>query len=319
MRYYVAPLEGITTWLYRQTHCRLFGGADRYYTPFFSPAAEHLLTARELRDLTPEHNTGAVVIPQVMTRRAEDFLWAAEELAAMGYREVNFNLGCPSGTVTAKGKGAGFLAHPAELDAFFDRVFAGVPAGMAVSVKTRLGVREPEEFAALLEIYNRYPIAELTIHPRVQKDFYKLPVRMEAFAAALEKSRSPVCYNGDLRSCGDVAAFAARFPGVEAVMLGRGVIADPALLRKLRGGPPAGREELRTFTDTLYRGYQTAYGSAGPAAQRMKELWFYLIECFDGGEKYAKKMRRLSSPREYEALAEGILRELPLRGMQPAD
>lgn len=308
MRYYVAPMEGITTWLFRGLHHRLFGGADRYYMPFFSPAAEHRMTARELRDLSPEHNEGVPAVPQVMTRKAEDFLWAAGELAAMGYREINLNLGCPSGTVAAKGKGAGFLARPEELDAFLDRVFTAAP-DIRISVKTRLGIRQPEEFQRLLEIYNRYPLAELTIHPRVQKDFYKYPVRREAFAAALEHSRNPVCYNGDLMTAEDCAAFARRFPSVEAVMLGRGVIADPALLRKLSHGGPAGREELRTFTDALYQGYRHSYGD-GPAAQRMKELWFYLLGLFADADRYAKKMRRLSSPREYEALAAGIFRDL---------
>ena len=196
MRRYMAPMEGITTWLFRGEHHRMFGGADRYYMPFFSPTAEHLITARERRDLDPAHNEGVVAVPQIMTRRAEDFLWAAGELAALGYREVNLNLGCPSGTVAAKGKGAGFLAHPEELDAFFDRVFSGA-SPVRISVKTRLGVREPEEFGRLLEVYNRYPIAELIVHARVQRDFYRLPVRTEAFASALEGSRIPVCCNGD--------------------------------------------------------------------------------------------------------------------------
>ena len=218
--------------------------------------------------------------------------------------------------MAAKGKGAGFLAHPEELDAFFSRVFSEAPP-IRISVKTRLGIREPEEFERLLEIYNRYPITELTIHPRVQKDFYKLPVRTESFAAALGKCRNPVCYNGDLAAAADCAAFSARFPSVEAMMLGRGMIADPALLRKLRGGPPASREEIAAFTDALYEGYRQAYGSAGPAAQRMKELWFYLLRLFADSEKYAGRMRRLSSPREYESLAERIFRDLTLLDAVP--
>jgi len=318
VRCYVAPMEGITTWLFRDLHHRMFGGADRYYMPFFSPVTEHLITARDWRDLAPEHNEGVAVAPQVMTRRAEDFLWAVEQLVGLGYGEINLNLGCPSGTVAAKGKGAGFLAHPEELDAFLDRVFSAGPEAR-ITVKTRLGIREPEEFERLLEIYNRYPIAELTIHPRVQKDFYKYPVRTEAFAEALGKSCNPVCYNGDLMTAEDCAAFAERFPGVEAVMIGRGVIADPALLRKLRGGAPACREELAAFTDALYRGYREAYGSDGPAAQRMKELWFYLLRLFADSGQYAKRMRRLSGPREYESLAEGIFRDLTLLEAVPKE
>ena len=170
LRYAAAPLEGITTFICRNAHHQLFGGADRYFLPFFSPAAEHILTNRELRDLDPSNNTAPNLVPQVMTCRAEDFLWAAEQVRAMGYQEINLNLGCPSGTVAAKGKGSGFLGRPEELDRFLDEVFSRVK--MPVSVKTRLGIREPEEFHQILEIFNRYPISDLTIHPRVQKEFY---------------------------------------------------------------------------------------------------------------------------------------------------
>ena len=310
-RYAVAPLEGITTFVFRNAHHRMFGGADRYFMPFFSPAAEHLLTARERRDLDPAHNQAPGLVPQVMTRRAEDFLWAAEQVRDMGYTEVNLNLGCPSGTVAAKGKGSGFLARPEELDRFFEEVFA--KAELPVSVKTRLGIRDPEEFWPLLEIFNRYPIAELTIHPRVQKEFYRGEVHRDIFAQALKKSRNPVCYNGDLVTVEDCDALESAFPQLDSVMIGRGVAADPALLRKRRGGPAATREELQAFTRELYEGYCRAYGQAGPAAQRMKELWFYLIHLFEGGEKQAKAMRRLKFPREYEQLEAEIFQQLPLR------
>ncbi|MET0015918.1 tRNA-dihydrouridine synthase [Oscillibacter sp.] len=310
LRVETAPLEGITTWLFRRTHFSMFGGVDRYFTPFFSPVSEHILTAKDLRDLSPENNRGIPTVPQVMTKRAEDFLWAAEQARDLGFEEVNLNLGCPSGTVTAKGKGAGFLLRPDELDAFFDVVFSKVC--LPVSVKTRIGFHDVEEFGRLLEIFNCYPIRELIVHPRLRGEFYKGPVHLDAFAAALESSRAPVTYNGDLVTLEDLTAFSERFPAVNTVMIGRGVIADPALLRKLRGGAAATREELQTYTQTLYQGYRAAYGYAGTAAQRMKELWFYLINLFDDGEKYAKKMRRVGNAAEYEHLEAGIFRDLNL-------
>ena len=310
-RYDFAPLDGITKVVFRQVYHRLFGGADRYFIPFFSPTDQHILTKRDQRELDPAANAGLPVVPQVMTRRAPDFLWAAEVVADMGYTEVNLNLGCPSGTVTAKGKGSGFLARPEELERFFDEVFASVK--LPVSVKTRLGVKEPEEFERLLEIYNRYPIACLTIHPRIQKQFYKGTVHRDWFAWAAERSRNPLCYNGDLVTVEDCGAFAADFPAVDAVMIGRGAIADPALLRKLHGGAPATRQEIQDFTRTLYQSYQDFYGQVGPAAQRMKEVWFFLIHLFEGGERHHKKMRRLRTPAEYEAVEAAIFRELPLR------
>ena len=316
-RYDFAPLDGITKGVFRRVWAAHFGGADRYFIPFFSPTDQHILTDRDRREIDPANNGGLPLVPQVMTCRAKDFLWAAEVVADMGYTEVNLNLGCPSGTVTAKGKGAGFLAKPEELDRFFDQVFSKVR--MPVSVKTRLGIQEPEEFARLLEIYNRYPIACLTIHARVQKEKYRGPVHLDAFAQALAESRNPVCYNGDLRTAAEVEALSQRFPSVEAVMIGRGAVADPALLRKLRGGPAATKEELQAFTQDLYRAYQAFYGQVGTAAQRMREVWFYLIHLFENADRLNKKLRRFKNPGEYESVEAAIFRDLSLRDHSEGD
>ncbi len=316
-RYDFAPLDGITKVVFRRVWAAHFGGADRYFIPFFSPTDQHILTDRDRREIDPANNGGLPLVPQVMTCRAKDFLWAAEVVADMGYTEVNLNLGCPSGTVTAKGKGAGFLAKPEELDRFFDQVFSKVR--MPVSVKTRLGIQEPEEFARLLEIYNRYPIACLTIHARVQKEKYRGPVHLDAFAQALAESRNPVCYNGDLRTAAEVEALSQRFPSVEAVMIGRGAVADPALLRKLRGGPAATKEELQAFTQDLYRAYQAFYGQVGTAAQRMREVWFYLIHLFENADRLNKKLRRFKNPGEYESVEAAIFRDLSLRDHSEGD
>jgi len=230
----------------------------------------------------------------------------------MGYNEVNLNLGCPSGTVTAKGKGSGFLARLEELDRFFDEVFSRVD--VAVSVKTRLGVRDPEEFAQILEIYNRYPIACVTIHARVQKEKYRGEVHLEEFEQALAGSKNPVCYNGDLNTVAAVRGIETRCPTAEAVMIGRGAVADPALFRKLKGGPAATKEELQSFMQDLYRSYQEAYnGQAATAAQRMREVWFYLIHMFEDAEKLNKKLRRFRNPAEYETLEAAIFDQLELR------
>ena len=245
MKIAFAPMEGLTGALYRQAHCRWFGGVDRYFIPFITPTQDHRFTKRELREILPEHNGGLTAVPQLLVRRAEDFLWAAGELAAMGYPEINLNLGCPSGTVVAKGKGSGFLGLPEELERFLDTVFDAAPC--AVSIKTRLGLREPEEFGPLLALFQRYPLAELIVHPRVQKDMYKNTPRRAYFARALADSPFPVCYNGDLYTVPALEAFQAEFPAAERIMLGRGLAGDPALARKAEGGPAAGREELRAF------------------------------------------------------------------------
>ncbi|WP_186566243.1 tRNA dihydrouridine synthase [Lawsonibacter celer] len=311
MRWDCAPMEGITGAQFRRVHSRCFGGVGRYYAPFLSPTRDHVFTRRELREILPEQNGGTDTVPQLLTKNPEDFLWAAGELAAMGYREVNLNLGCPSGTVTAKGKGAGMLADPAGLERFLDRIFAAPP--LAVSVKTRLGMRDPEEFGPLLELFCRYPIRELILHPRVREDFYRRPARREAFAAALPRCTLPVCYNGDLFTAGQCAAFQAEYPGVAGAMLGRGLIGDPALARKASGGPPAGRSELEDFLEQLFDEYARDYGSAHAAMMRMKELWSYLLGLFDGAERPGKALRRARDPAEYRTQAAAILRSAGLR------
>lgn len=306
----LAPLDGLTKAVYRVVWMRRFGGVDRCFIPFFSPTPQHILTHRDQRELDPANNGGLTLVPQIMTRRAEDFLWAAEKAGELGYHEVNLNLGCPSGTVTAKGKGSGFLADPDELDRFFAEVFSRVQ--QPVSVKTRLGIRDTAEFPRLMEVFNRYPICCLTIHPRLREEHYKGRVHLDAFAAALETSPLPLCYNGDLVTVEDVQAIEERFPTVEALMLGRGAIADPALPRKLRGGHAATREELRAFTEELYASYQDFYGQVEPSAQRMKEVWFYLIHLFQGGEKLSRQLRRSRTPGDYERIEMEIFSTLPL-------
>lgn len=306
-----APLDGITRAVYRRVWLERFGGADRCFIPFLSPTPQHIITPRDLRELGAEDAGKLPLVPQIMSCRAEDFLWATEVLGDMGFREVNLNLGCPSGTVTAKGKGSGFLRDPVGLDHFFEEVFSHVR--LPVSVKTRLGYERPEEFPGLLEIFNRYPIACLTIHARVRPEKYKGPLHMDVFADALAHSRNPVCFNGDLQTVRAVESFAEQYPEAGAVMIGRGAVADPALFRKLRGGPPASREELRGFTQELYRRYQEHFGQVGTAAQRMREVWFYLIHLFEGAEGLNRQMRRFRTPGEYEAAEARIFAELPLR------
>lgn len=310
MQYYFAPMEGVTSAVYRRTHHEYFPGIDKYFMPFITPTAQPRLTPRQKRDVAPEANAGVPAVPQLLTRNAADFIWAADTLAGLGYGEVNLNLGCPSGTVTAKGKGAGFLADPDALDRFFDAVFSACT--VKISVKTRLGVHDPAEFDRILEVYGRYPIAELTIHPRVRQDFYKGRVREDCFAAALPRYAMPVCYNGDVVSERDAQAVAGRYPAVGAVMLGRGLIADPSLVTRLRGGPRADKRTLEAFHNALYERFSESFGDRRIAMLRMKEIWFYHLNLFADSERHGKQLRKARSPQEFEAAAAAVFRDLDL-------
>lgn len=312
MIYTFAPMEGATTYCYRRAHHRYFSGVDKYYVPFISPTQDHLFTKRELRELLPEQNEGIPTVPQLLTKRAEDFIWAAGELEKMGYPEVNLNAGCPSSTVVTKGKGSGMLKDPAALNTFLDQVFsAGL--NLNISVKTRLGLEDDEEFWDILEVYNRYPISQLTIHPRVKKDLYKGRARREVFAQAMERSKNPLCYNGDLVTAEQCLALEREMPGVEAVMLGRGLLADPALARKAAGGAGADKHAIGGFLDEVYSTYRRDFGSDRNAMLRMKEVWFYLIRLFEDSASYGKKLKKVADPRVYETLVADVLRDLELK------
>ena len=305
MRYYFAPMEGITDAPYRKVHHSFFPGLDAYYMPFISPTMHRTLTNRESRDLPMADSVKFRAVPQILTKVPEDFLWAADQCAQRGYDEVNLNVGCPSGTVVSKGKGSGMLADPKKLDEFLDQIFENAP--LPISVKTRLGIAEAEEFPAILEVFNRYPVKELTIHPRVRKQFYKGGVDMKMFRYALENSKNPLCYNGNLRTLSEVRAFEAEFPQVEAVMIGRGLVGNPAMFL-----PDTDATTIRAFHDTLLETYIETFGSARNAIFRLKENWHCMIYLFEGNEKLWKKLRKTTDIAEYRAITAEIFGTLPM-------
>lgn len=330
MKYYLAPMEGLTGYVYRNAHHSCYPAMDQYFTPFLSPKANSGLSARERNDILPEHNEGIQVIPQILTNRSEDFLRTARELRGYGYRELNLNLGCPSGTVVSKHKGAGFLELPDALDRFLEEVFDGMEQmGMELSIKTRLGMADPEEFHRLLEIYGKYPVKELILHPRVRTDYYKNTPDWPAFARARERAAFPVCYNGDLFTVDGVQKLEKEFPDLDCVMLGRGIIANPALAEQIEASrspsgeiqpsalsfdPRAEKERLREFHQLLLEGYEQVMSGDRNVLFKMKEIWSCMIQIFDGGEPYIKKIKKSQKIGDYQAavsnlLANGDIRE----------
>ena len=307
MKYYFAPMEGLTDSVFRRLHHTYFPSVDRYYMPFISPTQHRTLTNREARELPMADSVPFTAIPQILTKVAEDFVWAAEQCAQRGYREVNLNLGCPSGPVVSKGKGSGMLADPDNLDRFLDAVFSASP--IPVSVKSRLGVTDPQEFPKLLEIYNRYPILELTLHPRVRKAFYSGSVDMEMFAYCAENSKNPLCYNGDICSLEDISRIESQFPQVRSVMIGRGLIGDPGMLTP--GGTTA--EALEGMFDAMLDEYMVLFGGSRNAMFRLKEHWGMLINRFEDSEKLGKRLRKTTDLEEYKAITREVFHTLKLK------
>lgn len=306
MHYYFAPLEGLTDSIYRRLHHAYFPGVNRYYMPFLSPTIHRSLTHKEDRELPIADSVPFVAIPQILTKVPEDFLWAAQVCRDRGYEEVNLNIGCPSGTVVAKGKGSGMLRNVSELDGFLDAIFAG--SVLPISVKTRLGMEHPEEFPAILEVLNRYPIRELTIHPRVRKQFYSGDVSLDWFAYAVTHSKNPLCYNGDILSLSQAEELSRKFPQVEAMMIGRGLVADPGMLS---GGTE--KDMLEAFMNELLEVYTAEFGGSRNAMFRLKENWGFLHSRFEGSEKLWKRLRKTTDPLEFKAITAEMFRTLPLK------
>lgn len=317
MKYYFAPMEGITGYIYRNTFHQYFGHMDEYYTPFVTPTQTRSLTSRELKDTLPANNKDLRVIPQILTNKPDDFLWAAEKMQEFGYDEVNLNLGCPSRTVVSKKRGSGFLSETKDLDVFLYQISKRMERmGMKLSIKTRIGKDSPEEFEELLRIYNQYPLSKLIIHPRIQTDYYKNRPKLEVFQMAVEQSRHSICYNGDLFSVEDVKTFCSRFPQVEHLMLGRGLLCNPAMIQMAEGKTEKlEKERFHAFHNALLEQYRSALSGDRNALFKMKELWFYMGDAFVDGKKYIKKIRKAEKMKDYDAAVSAVFRDCEIAEM----
>lgn len=301
----LAPMEGNTGHVFRRVHAEHFGAFDRYYTPFMPPPrVGHDFAGRANREFDPQNNRGLVVVPQLMSKNADEFVWAAQLLADRGYTEVNLNLGCPSGTVVSKGKGSGFLRHLDELEVFLSDICARSP--LPVSVKTRLGLVDDAEYQQVLELYCRMPLAELIVHPRVQKDGYEGTPRRELYGETLRCVPFPVAYNGDVFTPGDFESLMREYPETRHVMLGRGVLANPALPRMLNGGTALTADELHAFHDALFAAYEQDIGNN--AVYRMKEWWSYAKNSFASPEAVHRAVRKARRLEDYHAAVDKIFR-----------
>ena len=275
MTIYFAPMEGITDGILRQTHRRIFGGVDVYCLPFHKLTQSLSLLTREIRDISPEENEGLNVLPQALTRDPEQLSAWLYFVSECGYSCADLNIGCPSPTVTGRGRGSAMLRDPEFLRSFFDHVFSNT-LPVSLSVKTRIGYESADEWPVILAVLAAYPFAHVTIHARTTREQYSGTVHTEAFELALQKGLPhPVC-NGDLRTVEDVAELTRRCPGAESVMIGRGLLADPSLARRLRGGKQAGKDELTAWYSSLYEGWKDRFDAA-IALGRIKKLMEFPI------------------------------------------
>ena len=304
MEMFFAPMEGVTGYIYRQVHRSLFPGADEYWAPFIAPDSAGNFKAGSMREVLPENNEGLRLVPQVLANKPEAFLTVAKELRAMGYEEVDLNAGCPSGTVFAKHKGAGMLTDVPALDVFLEEIFSKCP--MKISVKTRLGAEREEEFARLTEVYKKYPFSRFVVHTRCRSGMYKSPTSPEAFAPALESFGKRACYNGNITDPESYQKLLSLYPALNSVMLGRGAVTNPALFRRLKGGSPLEKEELKEFHDLLVEKTLASGLCETYTVGRMKELWFYMSEMFESPEKPLKAINKARRLGDYTAAVNSL-------------
>jgi len=296
MPVYFAPMEGVTDAIFRRVHHRCFSGVQKYFMPFISPSHSLTFSKRERFDMDPRQNAGVPVVPQILTNNADYFQAMALMLRDMGYTEINLNLGCPSGTVTAKGKGSGLLRTPDQLKALLDGIFAH-PV-LPISIKTRIGYESPAEWPGVLALYRQYPVHELIVHPRSRQEFYSGAPHREL----LGELNMPYVYNGDLFTAADCRAFLAGHPGAAGVMLGRGLTANPALAQELTGGPKLTVDSLRSFHDDLYTEY-LRYWPESAVVGRMHLIMKYFCGCFENSSRVQRMLRKSVTVQEYEQAA----------------
>ena len=302
MKYYIAPLEGVTGHVFRTTHHKYFPFGDKYYMPFIAPTKHHEFSTKERLELSPENNKGVVSIPQILTKSSGDFIWAMNEMIQLGYKEINLNVGCPSPTVVCKGKGSGLLKDLEHFERFLDEIFNA--NSQVISIKTRIGIENVDEFYKIIELYNQYPIKELTIHPRLQQDFYNKKIKMDTFTEALPLCKSPVCYNGDILRKEDVVHLEKTFPQLNAVMMGRGIMKNPALISNIYGKDNLDKKILKDFHDELFYKYTILFQSQNNAMMRMKQLWGDMIFLFETPNKLIKKINKCKDGKKYMPIIE---------------
>ncbi len=313
MKFYMAPLEELTGFVYRNAYHDFFHPMDKYFAPFI--AAKHnegrQFCKKERKDILPEHNKNLYLVPQILTNSSEHFLRTAKAIGEFGYEEVNLNLGCPSKQVVNRGRGSGFLSKREELYRFLDEIFSGTD--MKISIKTRIGHYDPEEIGPLMDIYNEFPLEELIIHPRVQREYYSGTPHKEAFSTAYEKANQPLSYNGDIFRKEDFEKLLREFPNLDSVMFGRGVLVNPGLVGSICGEEAPSIEKWKSFLERVCQDYLELYQDSKRALHKMKELWCYVRFSFFEYDIWNEKMKYVQTLEDYQRMVEDFLGNYPAK------
>ena len=310
----LGPFQGITDAPFRNVFKRHFGGIDKFYTPFFTGIhkEEH---AKNLQgeEIDPKFNDVETLTPQILSTDAEEILRFAKQCKQLGYKEINLNMGCPFPRVANKKRGCGLLPYPDMVEAMFERIFEEIDIDF--SVKCRLGYFSPDEIEAIIPIFNKFPLSELIIHPRIGKQLYKGEADVERFKRLIPYINAPLVYNGDVFSVNDFGRIRNAVLPMNRFMLGRGLLTNPFLAEEIRGGEwnaPERTERLHAYVIDLYEDRLRHAGGSPKVLGRMKELWSYLMYSFEKPQNVWRKIKKINALREYEEAVEEVFKSIEL-------
>lgn len=304
-----SPLQGFTDFRFRNAFNHFFGGIDTFYAPYIRFNNKLIIKNSYQLDLQPENNNTLEVIPQVMTNSADEFLFVVDYIQELGYKELNWNLGCPYPMVTKQGMGSGLICNPDKINQILDRVHS--ETDILVSMKMRMGYEHPEEILDVFPILDSYPLKNIAIHARIGKQLYKGGVNLDAFQRCIESTHHKLYYNGDITSVAKLKEMQTRFPSIDHFMIGRGLIADPFLPSMIKNDTteyPENRWDIfREFHDTIYHHYDAALSGPTPIKMKMQGFWEFFSQSFSNPQKTFKKIKKTNNPRAYQQAVAEIL------------
>lgn len=305
-----SPLQGFTDFRFRNAFHKHFGGIDTFYSPYIKLNGKLVVKGSYERDILPENNTTLEVIPQIITNDAEEFLFVAKYVQQMGYKELNWNLGCPYPMVAKCGMGSGLISNTSQIEHILKRVHN--ETDIIVSMKMRMGYENPTEILDVFPILEQYPIKNIAIHARIGKQLYKGGVDLDSFQKCLDTSKQKIYYNGDITSVAKFKELQERFPSIDHWMIGRGLIADPFLPSMIKNNTtdyPKNRFEIfEAFHDEIYQQYDAYLQGPTPIRMKMLGFWEYFSESFSNPQKTFKKIKKAGNSKNYEAAVKEIFK-----------
>lgn len=305
-----SPLQGFTDFRFRNAFHKHFGGIDTFYSPYIKLNGKLVVKGSYERDILPENNNTLEVIPQIITNDAEEFLFVAKYVQQFGYKELNWNLGCPYPMVAKCGMGSGLIKNTDQIEHILKRVHN--ETDIIVSMKMRMGYENATEILDVFPILEQYPIKNIAIHARIGKQLYKGGVDLDSFQKCLDTSKQKIYYNGDITSVEKFKELQERFPSIDHWMIGRGLIADPFLPSMIKNDTteyPKNRLEIfEAFHDEIYREYDAYLQGPTPIRMKMLGFWEYFSESFSNPQKTFKKIKKAGNSKNYEAAVKEIFK-----------